>query len=136
MKEIIVYYSLNGHVRQIVDHMQGTKIEVKTVKKMSKNKVWQMIVLGYLVIKNKRLEINKLTSYDIETYDIIHFVAPIWAGKIALPMQSFIEQNPFKNKKVKLTVSCNGGAKNAKNDFIQLLDTSNELISFEVVISK
>lgn len=117
----------------MVADMPDPKVEITTVKKVSKNKVWQMISLGFKVTTNKRLAINVPEQLDLAQYDTLHFVAPIWAGKVALPVKSFVEQYRFKDKKVKLTVSCGGGVGEAKEDFVKLLDASNELVDFEVV---
>ncbi|TLG71766.1 hypothetical protein [Culicoidibacter larvae] len=131
--ELVIYYSLNNHVRKIVADMPEPKVEITTVKKISKNKVWQMISLGFLVKSNKKLAINELDDIGLEQYDVIHFVTPIWAGKVALPLQAFLEKYPIKNKQVKLTMSCGGGVGESKEAFLKLLDDSNELVAFKVI---
>ncbi|TLG75483.1 hypothetical protein [Culicoidibacter larvae] len=133
MKEAIIYYSLNGHVKDIVDEMSGDKFEIKTKNKIISNKALQMLTLGFMTMISNRPKIIVDKTIEIDKYDIIHFVTPIWAGKVSLPIKSFLEENIIENKNIKLTVSCNGSDGAAEYDFIKLVDQSNEIIEYNVI---
>lgn len=136
MKEIIIYYSLNGHVRAYVDSLNGEKAEVKTKKKLPTKKIMQLIVLGYKATFNREIPVFIEPKVDISDYSTIHIITPIWAGKVSQPMKSFIKNCQLKDKQIKLTVVCDGGERNSQEDFKQVLDPSNKIIAFEKIINK
>lgn len=121
-----VYYSLNNHVKSLVEDIEEKK-EIKTIKSMPKNKIIQMIVLGYKASTNKYIGIEKI---DISSYDEIDLYTPIWAGKIALPTLTFLNENDFTNKKVNVFLNAGGGFGQSEQQIKDILKGSLGTINF------
>lgn len=132
---LIVYYSLSNHVEELVSEMHGEKVRIKSLKQLPSGKIMQMIKLGYAAMRNKGMAIEKVTI-DFSQYDEITIAFPVWSGKIALPMKTFLTENKFTNKKVKLLISCGGGVGHAIEEFKSIIDPSNEIVSEIVKTNK
>ena len=133
MKKICIYYSLNNHVRDIVTGLEDVDlVEVKTVKKLPTNKVWQMVYLGFLVSRKKELEIQEVdTNFDM--YEEVIIASPIWAGRIAIPIISFLTKYKMKDKKITLLISCSGKEVHGVKEQVEsLVDASNQVIDVKL----
>ncbi len=133
MKKICIYYSLNNHVRDIVTGLEDVDlVEVKTVKKLPTNKVWQMVYLGFLVSRKKELEIQEVdTNFDM--YEEVIIASPIWAGRIAIPIISFLTKYKMKDKKITLLISCSGKEVHGVKEQVEsLVDVSNQVIDVKL----
>lgn len=133
MKKICIYYSLNNHVRDIVKGLEDVDlVEIKTVKKLPTNKVWQMVYLGFLVTRKKELEIQAV-DINFDEYEEVIIASPIWAGKIAIPIISFLTKYKMKDKKITLLISCSGNdAHDAKQQVEALVDASNQVVDVKL----
>lgn len=89
MKPIIVYYSHTGNNEKLAvelrDRIGGELREIKEIKKRN-----NISILFDSFVKRKA----QLASidFDISGYRPVILLAPIWAGKIAAPMRTFIEK--------------------------------------------
>lgn len=111
MKTLVVFYSLDGNTKFIADtlakHLQADILELKTVKPFPTEGFKKFFKGGgSVVFKQKPKLENK--DIDLSLYDNILIGTPIWAGSYASPINSFIEQYKFTDKKVGIFV-CSGG---------------------------
>ena len=108
MKKLVAYYSRTGNTKfvaeKIADHLDAETCEVID----KKNRKGKLIFLtgGYAALREKltKIEVNK----TIEDYDFIIVGSPVWAGKIAPAIRTFLVQNDFSDKQVALFVTLGG----------------------------
>jgi flavodoxin len=130
MKKIVIYYSHSDHSKLIASHLNGDKREIKLEKQLPRNMFLLMIVGGYYSIFGKNLALEKM-DVDINQYDEITLITPVWAGKPASPMQSFLNSIKFKNKKVRVIFSYGGSEGRSASVIKDLIDESNTIQSIE-----
>ena len=90
MKNLIVYFSHSSNNKQLVVELKSKLncdiIQIKEVNKRS----------GFTILMDVMFRRNPAmqeVSTDIKMYDHIIFVAPVWAGRIASPLKSYILQH-------------------------------------------
>ena len=96
-KALVVYYSLDGHTREIAEKIRektGADIyEIKTREKF-KNTPW-----FYLTLKKqlKNGEYPELAGElpDPKAYDVVFVGAPVWWYTMATPLFSYLKQTDF-----------------------------------------
>ncbi len=87
MKTLVIYYSLTGNndalARKLSDKLQ---CDIFRIEETSRR--YKISILLDLIFKRQ----PKLKPYSlhVEKYDHLVFVAPVWAGNIATPMQTFL----------------------------------------------
>ena len=123
MKTIILYYSYTGHTKKIAEKKAletGADIEeISEVKKLSKLKAY--FSGSFRAMKQKKAQIHPLKA-NLENYEKIIIMAPIWAGSPAPAFNNIIELLPA-GKKVELVMVSAGGETN-KTEKIKNLVTS------------
>ena len=70
---------------------------------------------------------------DLDNYEIIYLAGPVWNSKYARPLRKFFDKHNWKNKRIKLIISC--GINQGKTvDLIKesLLISGGELITYKV----
>ena len=109
MKIGIIYYSRTGNTRNVAkkleEKLKNKKISVELIE-VKHTKKPGFFRAGYAAIKQKDLPITN-TNFDLKKYDILLFGAPIWAGKPAPFVKTFI--NKAKNsegKKAAVFLTC------------------------------
>lgn len=85
MKILVVYFSFSGNNRVLAEHLV-TRLDCDLSRVMEKKqrRLWR--IFADMIFK-RRPAIEPL-SHDIHSYDHIVFVAPVWGGQLAHPMQS------------------------------------------------
>ena len=78
--------------------------------------------IGYMrggkdAISEKIIDLEAL-KYDVSEYDLVYLGVPVWAGKAANPMISYIKQNEGKFNDVKFFVTAGGTG--FENTFAQM----------------
>ena len=93
VKSIVIYYSLDGNTHAAAERIAkelGCDIErIVLQKDLPKNAFARIIVGGGQVTVNKRPPIKPL-EHDPKDYDLIILGTPVWAGKSASPIASFL----------------------------------------------
>ncbi len=105
MKTIIVYYSFSGNNQKLAYKLQE-KLNCSIHKIYELNPRTKLTIFLDLLFLRK----PQLTNYNkiLKKYDQVIFVGPIWYGKIATPIKSFIEkEKEYINKYYFITI-CNG----------------------------
>ncbi|WP_147805203.1 flavodoxin family protein [Alkalicoccus halolimnae] len=89
MKLLILYYSHSGNNEKLAVELQERigcdKYEVKEKKKRKDISIF----FDFLLKRNSRLA---PIEFDVSEYGPVILLAPIWAGKIAAPMRTFIKR--------------------------------------------
>lgn len=119
MKTLIAYYSFTQNNEKLAKHLQKQLncaiVKIETAR--SRNGFSIFLDLFF----SRKPEIKSM-PYHLHEYDHVIFIAPIWAGKIAMPMKSFLINEKINIKQYSFITLCGGSA--GQKEKIQ-----NELIS-------
>lgn len=111
MKNLVVYYSLEGNTKLIAEtirkEINADMLELRPEKQYP-NKGFKKYFWGgkSVVFKEQPKLLNKWI--DISIYDRVFIGTPVWAGTYAAPFNTFFNQHKLKNKEVAL-FACHGG---------------------------
>lgn len=88
MKTLIVYYSFTGNNEALVQKLRE-RIDCDVIRIQAAKKRTNLSILLDLIFKRS----PRLREYTIPFSDYRHLilVAPVWAGKVATPMQTFLK---------------------------------------------
>jgi len=131
----IVFHSLskNQRSRKLAEAIAGDHYEIIPVKKPPRTFFVQLFVYGYKTVADKPVAIEPI-AIDFDKYDEIVLVSPVWAGRVNAFMRQFLREYPFKNKKVSIIASCDGGYERYFASFTGLLDPTNEIDDKQVYV--
>ena len=109
MKSLVVYYSRTNTTKKLAEDIAsktGADVEEIKPKKDYHGK------LGYArggkhAISEKIIDLEPL-KFDPADYDLVYLGVPVWAGKSATPMISYIKENEGKFNDVKFFVTAGG----------------------------
>lgn len=120
MKLLIVYYSFTGNNEALARKL-GEVMECDTLRIEEKKKRTNASFALDVIFKRR----PKLKEYDVDlsAYDHIILVAPVWAGMIATPMQSFARQEAGNLKRYSVIALC-GGADGQKENIRTFLEST------------
>ena len=122
---LVVYYSLEGNVdflaREIADEMKADLLRLETEKEYPKKGLVKFFHGGKDAISNARPKL-KTAIPDLSGYSTIVIGTPVWAGKPAAPINTFLAGKNFSEKKVAVFASSAGGA--AEKTFSAIADAS------------
>jgi len=111
MKTLVVYYSFTENneklAKYIWQQLQCDIVKIETLKK----RTGLSILLDLMF--NRKPSI-KPVPYYLRDYDHVIFIAPIWAGKIAMPMKTFLTDEKENIKHYSFITLCGGGNPNQK----------------------
>lgn len=106
MKTLIVSYSFTGNNQQLAEYLRQRlecqSVNIETVRKRNGLSV-------FLDIFFNRKPALKPLAVKLADYDNIIFTAPIWAGKIAMPLRSLLEREGISIKRYSYITVCGGG---------------------------
>jgi flavodoxin len=106
MKTIIVYYSFSQNNEKLALNIQA-KLECAILKiKEKRKRTGFTILLDVTFGRKPSIQYDKV---EIKNYDHVIFIAPIWAGKVAAPLKSFLIEEK-RNIKAYSFISLCGGA--------------------------
>jgi flavodoxin len=112
MKTLVLFYSFSGNTRKLATQKAteaGADIEeVIEIKKMSVLKAY--IIGAYRAMKRKKTEIQPIKS-QLNSYEKIIIMAPVWAANPAPVFNSIIDQLPAGKKIELVMVSAGSGTK-------------------------
>jgi flavodoxin len=118
MKTLIVYYSFTGN-NEILANMLQEKLGCDILK-ITEQKKRNMLTIMLDVLFNRR---PKIESYDLSVmeYDQLILVSPIWAGKVAPPLNTFLHDERTKIDQYSFITVCGGGNDGQKEKVTQEL---------------
>lgn len=106
MKTLIVYYSFTQNNEKLANHLRE-KLNCDIVKIEPLRKRTGFSILLDLMFN--RAPAIKTVPYYLWDYHHIIFVAPIWAGKVAMPMKTFLINERDNIKHYSFVTLCGGG---------------------------
>ena len=117
MKTLILFYSFSGNTKALASKKAtelGADIEeILEVKRMSILKAYTVGI--YKAVKRKKAEIQTIKS-QLNAYDKIIIMTPVWAYKPAPAFNNIIEQLPAGKKIELILVSAGSGTKNSTQE--------------------
>ena len=108
LKTIIVYYSLTGNTKFVAEKI-AQELDADLCEITDKNfKTGRMLYIkgGMAAMREKLSDIK--VEKSIEYYDLVIVGSPVWAGKIAPPVRTFLVNNNFSDKQLAFFVSIGG----------------------------
>lgn len=107
MKTLIAYYSFTQNNEKLAKYLQKQLncdiVKIETTKKRN----GFSILLDLMFMRKPEI---KPPPYYLHDYDHVIFIAPIWAGRIAMPMKSFIINQEPNIKQYSFITLCGGSA--------------------------
>jgi flavodoxin len=123
MKSVFVYYSLTGngdYVASLLKNQGVDSIKLETKRPFPKNIILQMIVGGGEALFHKKAKL-KISDFDLSSYDEVILGTPIWDGRPAPAMNTFLEHNPLAGKTIVLvSYSGSGDARKCEKNLSKL----------------
>lgn len=125
MKTLVLFYSLEGHVRQLAEAIaEGTGAEVAELK--PKDDIPSKGFLRYVkggsqVLRKEKPEIRPLPA-DPSEYDILFIGSPVWAGGYTPALRTFFSNYNLEGKKAALFTSHRGGKGTALDQMAEALE--------------
>lgn len=128
MKALVIFYSRTGTTKKlalaIADELKADYEEIIDLKDRSGIMGW--LASGKDAMKKKITSIKEIKR-DIESYGLVIFGSPVWAGSIAPAIRTFLINNQDKLKKV--AFFCTMGGNNPSKTFLQMQELSSIPIS-------
>lgn len=105
MKTLIVYYSFTGNNKALAEKLyEPLQYDILRIEEESRRSVFSI----FLNLMFKRLPRLKKYDVDISTYENVVLIAPVWAGKVAAPMESFIRREKLNLTTYSFITLCGG----------------------------
>ena len=105
MKTLIIYYSFSSNNELLAKHLQQRLgCDLYKIEEM-KSRTGITILLDLLFKRAPRV---RECNIPLETYDHFVLIAPVWAGKIAPPMKSFLEREKASINSYSFITLCGG----------------------------
>ncbi|HEY9489932.1 MAG TPA: hypothetical protein VIQ51_16450 [Chryseosolibacter sp.] len=105
MKTLIVYYSFTQNNEKLAKHLHKMLncdiVKLETVRQRS----GLSIILDLMFHRSPAL---KTVPYYLRDYDHVIFIAPIWAGRIAMPLKAFLAKEKSNIKRYSFVTVCGG----------------------------
>lgn len=120
MKTLIVYYSFSQNNEKLANRLRD-QLECSIARIETRRKYTGLSI--FLDIFFKRKPELKPLAVDLKNYEHIIFVAPVWAGKIATPLKSFIIDQQKHIRSYSFITLCGGRSSSQQENIAQeLLD--------------
>ena len=109
MKNLVVYYSYTGNTeivaKALAEDLKADVLKIEDAQTPSKFKAY---ISGGIAARNEKGWPIKTVNVLLKEYDRVFVGAPIWWGKAAPEINSYIEQTDFKGKSVVVFVTMGG----------------------------
>jgi flavodoxin len=128
MKTLVIYYSFTNNNRVLATHLKEN-FGFELFEILETNKRTGMSIMLDLVFKRK----SRLRNYDLAwaKYNHVIFVSPVWAGKIATPLKTFLLKEKANIPSYSFVTLCGGTAgqrEKISNDFTTLMGRAPEQV--------
>lgn len=106
MATVIVFYSLTGRTRKVcaalVERLGAEVAEIEAPK--VRPGVWSMVRWGWAAMRDRRTLIQaRVPAFD--TGDTVILAAQVWAGRVSVPMRSWLDTAPPLPERVALVLT-------------------------------
>jgi flavodoxin len=97
MKILVVFYSRSGNTKKIAESIsESLDCDIEEIVDTEKRGgIIGYIKSGYEASRGKLSKIED-TKNDVAQYDLVIIGTPVWAGKMAVPVRTYITQNHAK----------------------------------------
>jgi flavodoxin len=106
MNTLIIYYSFTRNnellAKQIQQRLGGQMYKIETLKRRTAFSI-------FLDLLFKRKPAIRKHQLSLQNYDQIVFIAPVWAGKIAGPLVTFLNEEKRNIHRYSFITLCGGG---------------------------
>lgn len=100
-KRIVVYYSLTENTKEaaekIADRLSADIVRIKTVKDIPETDAKKFLIGGMQAMFGMKPEIEEM-EIDISAYDEVIIGTPVWAGKNAPALNTFLKNVSARRK--------------------------------------
>lgn len=132
MKTVVIYYSYSGHCKKIAEDMakkEGAEV-IALKEKKNRNKLSAYFAGSLSAMKQKEAILEPITC-DLNDFDKIEIVMPLWAGYPAPAMNNIIELLPS-GKDVGVTIVSGSGnsSKSKENTSKKIIAKNDNLIYY------
>ncbi len=111
MKSLVIYYSRTGITKKLAQAIaQKTSADIEQlISKVNYDGKIGYARAGKHAISQKIIDLEEI-EFNPADYDVVYVGAPVWAGKCATPLISYLKQNEgkFKNIKFFMTAGSSG----------------------------
>lgn len=116
----VVYFTRNGNSKRVAEKLaKGLSTEAFEIRdNMNWNGIFGFIRGGYYSTKDKDVEFK--VSPNVEAADELVVVTPLWAGKAAPTVKSFLKNRPL--EKVHLVVTSSGSTLQDRSGYKTVID--------------
>ena len=116
MKILVIFYSYTNHTRELAqDKAKAENADVCEVKEIKPSGKLKTYTLGsFAAMKQKKAAIEPITA-DLNQYDKLIIMAPIWAGMQAPAMNNILEMLPSGKEVEVILVSASGTSRAIEN---------------------
>jgi flavodoxin len=97
MKILVVFYSRSGNTKKIAESIsESLDCDIEEIVDTEKRGgIFGYIKSGYEAFRGKLSKIEDPKN-DVSQYDLVIIGTPVWAGKMAVPVRTYITQNHAK----------------------------------------
>jgi flavodoxin len=130
MKTAVVFYSLDGNcalvAEEIKTQLKADLLQIYAKDDRKRSKFGKLMWGCSMVFTGKKPHLRPYT-FSASSYDLIVLGAPVWAGSVAPPLQTFITESGITGKKIALFV-CHGGGKGESQKKFKALLAGNNVV--------
>lgn len=119
---LVVYYSLTGHTRQVARLIaESCEADIDPIVDVAGRqfKRWDIFWLGMQAIFH-RADVIREAIFDPRDYDLVIIGTPVWAGRMASPVLTYLKQHQGQLKQVALF--CTEGGSNGARALAQVAE--------------
>jgi flavodoxin len=102
-RNLVVFFSVSGRTRlvakAVAKELGADLEEIAPVNQYPLRGAWLYMLGGMQAMLNRTPPIKRLIV-DLNDYDTVFVGSPVWAGKMAPPMRTFLAGDPLVGKKV------------------------------------
>lgn len=103
MKTLIVYYSFEGNTRYtarlLAEKLGADTLELEPVKDYPRGKASKFVFGGAAASFSATPELKPYVC-ELEKYDLIILGSPVWAGRAAPPLNTFLKSHDLRHSRV------------------------------------
>ncbi|MET0016010.1 flavodoxin [Oscillibacter sp.] len=113
MKTLIVYYSFEGNTRYaarlLAEKLDAETLELEPVKDYPRGKASKFVFGGAAASFSATPELKPYVCQP-EKYDLVILGSPVWASRVAPPMNTFLKSIDLRQSRVAAFACCAGGS--------------------------
>jgi flavodoxin len=134
MKTLVAYYSWTGHTRQIAEAIAAElKADLEDIlEKRPRSGLFSFLRSLWEVLQVKAVPL-KVPVHDVSDYDLIILGTPVWAGRVASPMGSYVDL--YRHKFRDIAVFCSEGGANGDKALAQLAQRCGKLARAQLEVT-